>query len=524
MDKFYTDLGLKNSINTHANMPSSFFVQETVKMGHGKLTKDGALLVETGKHTGRSANDRYIVKSPTTENTVWWENNLRPMTPELFAQLKSVAVEYLNSFDNLYINERSIGAHKIHNIGCRLVTSEPQYCVFTNYLFRDQIRDFNDTDFTVLHCPRLNLDAEKYGLRSETCVVTCFDTNTTLIFGSRYAGEIKKSMFSVMNYRLPETGILPMHAGASKMKDGETSVFFGLSGTGKTTLSTDEGCLIIGDDEHGLSDDGVYNFEGGCYAKTYKLSKEDEPEIWEATNRFGAMIENVVMDEKTGVPDFNDKSLTENGRSAYPLDFIKDLEPTSQGQVPSHIFFLTADAFGVLPPVSKLTKEQSMFYFVLGYTAKLAGTEIGVTEPQATFSPLFGAPFMLRHPSVYAKLLAEYLDKHNINVWLINTGWTGGPYGEGHRFPIKVTRQIIRQIQANKLNDVATEADPIFGLQLPVGIDGVESDVLQPQKTWKDQSAYTPKAQELAKSYHEQMKKFGDFYNENIKGAPTYQG
>lgn len=524
MDKFYTEMGLNGSINVHSNMPSSFLIQETVKRGLGQLTKDGACLIETGKHTGRSAKDRYIVKSATTENTIWWENNLNPMSPETFEQLKAVAINYLNSFEELFINEKSIGAHEEHNIGARLVTPEPQYCIFTNYLFREKIREFNDTDFTVLHCPRLNLDADKYGIRSETCIVTCFDTNTTLIFGTRYAGEIKKSMFSVMNYRLPEVGILPMHAGASKMQNGETSVFFGLSGTGKTTLSTDVGCLIIGDDEHGLSDDGVYNFEGGCYAKTYKLSKDDEPEIWSATNRFGALIENVIMDPKTGTPDFNDKSLTENGRSAYPLNFIEDVEPTSKGQVPSHIFFLTADAFGVVPPVSKLTKEQAMFYFVLGYTAKLAGTEIGVTEPQATFSPCFGAPFMLRHPSVYAKLLGEYLDKHNIKVWLINTGWTGGPYGEGHRFPIKVTRQIIRQIQANNLNEAQTESDPIFGLHLPVAIQGVEHEALQPQKTWKDQSAYTPKAQQLAKSYHDQMKSFGSFYDENIKGAPTYQG
>lgn len=524
MDKFYTDLGINADINTYSNMPTNFYIQETVRTGHGKLTKDGACVVETGKHTGRSAKDRYIVRTETTENTVWWENNLTPMTPDTFLKLKSKVVDHLNSFETLYINERSVGAHETHNIGARLVTPNPQYCLFTNHLFRDKIRDFNDTDFTILHAPTLVVDEKEFETRSGTIVTTCFDTNTTIICGTRYAGEIKKSMFAAMNYRLPEIGILPMHAGASKMQNNETSVFFGLSGTGKTTLSTDVGCLIIGDDEHGLSSDGVFNFEGGCYAKTFNLSKDDEPEIWDATNRFGAMVENVIMDEKSGEIDFANKSLTENGRSAYPLDFIADLEPTSQGQVPSHIFFLTADAFGVVPPVSNLTKEQAMFYFVLGYTAKLAGTEIGVTEPQATFSPCFGAPFMLRHPSVYAKLLGEYLDKHDINVWLVNTGWTGGAYGEGSRFPIKVTRQIIRQIQANNVNNTQTEADPIFGLNIPVGIDGVEADMLQPQKTWKDQSAYVPKAQELAKSYHSQMKNFGSFYDENIKGAPTYNG
>jgi phosphoenolpyruvate carboxykinase (ATP) len=524
MEKFYTKLGLNSNITIHKDMPTSFYIQETVRTGHGKLTKDGSCLVETGKHTGRSAKDRYVVKSASTENTVWWENNLTQMTPEVFAKIKTKVTEYLNGFDTLYSTERSVGAHETQNIGAMLVTPNPQYCLFTNHLFREKIREFKDSDFTILHAPELILDEKEFGTRTGTVVVTCFDTNTTIITGTRYAGEIKKSMFAAMNYRLPEVGILPMHAGASKMQNKETSVFFGLSGTGKTTLSTDVGCLIIGDDEHGLSDEGVFNFEGGCYAKTYRLSQEDEPEIYSATNRFGAMVENVVMDEKTGTIDFNDKTLTENGRSAYPLDFIADLEPTSKGQIPKHIFFLTADAFGVVPPVSKLTKEQAMFYFVLGYTAKLAGTEVGITEPQATFSPCFGAPFMLRHPSVYAKLLGEHLDKHEINVWLVNTGWTGGSYGEGKRFPIKVTRQIIRQVQANNLNETQTEADPIFGLHIPVGIDGVETDMLQPQKTWKDQSAYVPKAQDLAKSYHKQMKNFGSFYDDNIKGAPTYNG
>jgi phosphoenolpyruvate carboxykinase (ATP) len=523
MDKIYADLGLNQNLKFLYNKPNTFYIQETLKKGMGKLSKDGALVIETGKHTGRSANDRYIVKTKTTENTIWWENNLRPMSPETFAKLKQKAINYLNTQNELYITERSVGAHEKFNVGARVITTDPQNCLFSNYLFRPKMRDFNESDFTVLHCPHLNLDPNEFGTRSETAIVTCFETNTTIIMGSRYCGEIKKSMFSVMNFRLPEAGILPMHAGASQTPNAETSVFFGLSGTGKTTLSTDVGCLIIGDDEHGLSHDGIFNFEGGCYAKTYKLSKEDEPEIYGATNRFGALIENVMLDENSGLIDFNDKTLTENGRSAYPLDFIDEKVVSGQGKIPSHMFFLTADAFGVLPPVAKLTKEQAMFYFVLGYTAKLAGTEIGVTTPQSTFSPCFGAPFMLRHPSVYAKLLGEYLDTHNINVWLVNTGWTGGPYGEGHRFPIKVTRQIIRQIQANRLNKVQTESDPIFGLHLPVAIDGVEASVLQPQKTWKNQSAYLPKAQELAASYHTQMKKFGSFYDENIKGAPTFK-
>jgi phosphoenolpyruvate carboxykinase (ATP) len=524
VDKFYSDLGLNKDINYFINMPRSFYIQEAVKKGYGKLSKDGALVVTTGKHTGRSANDRYIVKSPTTENTIWWENNLNPMTPEDFGKLKEKVLGYLNNFRDLYITEREVGAHETQNIGARVVTTHPQHAVFTCHLFRDKLRDFAEKDFTILHAPELALAPNEFGNKSETVVVTCFDTNTTIICGTLYAGEIKKSMFSVMNYRLPEVGILPMHSGASRLENKETSVFFGLSGTGKTTLSTDTGSLIIGDDEHGLSDEGIFNFEGGCYAKTYKLSHETEPGIWDATNRFGAMIENVTFDETTGTVDYFDKTITENGRSSYPLTFIDELEPTSKGQIPSHIFFLTADAFGVLPPVAKLTKEQAMFYFVLGYTAKLAGTEIGVKEPQSTFSPCFGAPFMLRHPGEYAKLLGEYLDKYDINVWLVNTGWTGGPYGEGERFPLKVTRKLIRAIQANTLNEAQTETDPIFGLALPVAVEGVNSEYLQPQKTWKDQSAYSPMAQKLATDFHAQMKKFGDFYTQNEKGAPTFNG
>lgn len=524
MSNFYSNLGLPKETNFYINRPTSFYIQETIKRGYGRLSRDGALVVETGKHTGRSAKDRYIVKSDTTKDNVWWENNLSPMTPQSFALLKEKVLAVLGRERELYITERSVGAHKKHNIGARTISTHPQYCVFTHHLFRDMNREFNTDDFTILHAPGVNLNPEEFGTRSETCVVTCFDTNTTIIVGTFYAGEIKKSMFAVMNYRLPEFGILPMHAGASRLENHESSIFFGLSGTGKTTLSTDTGTFIIGDDEHGLSDEGIFNFEGGCYAKTFQLSKETEPEIWKATHRFGAMIENVAHDKKTGIIDFFSKSMTENGRSAYPLSFIDQIEKSSQGQVPSHIFFLTADAFGVLPPVSKLTKEQAMFYFVLGYTAKLAGTEMGIKEPQATFSSCFGAPFMLRHPSVYAKLLGDYLEKYDINVWLINTGWTGGPYGKGERFPLKVTREIVRAIQANKINDVGFESDPIFGLAIPNGVENVDSKMLQPQKTWHDQSAYKAQATELAASFHREMKKFGSFYQENIKGAPTYKG
>lgn len=523
MKNIAKNYGINTENNLHFNNSKSFYIQKTVEKGWGKLSKDGSLIVETGEKTGRSANDRYIVKTQTTENNIWWENNLNPMTSDTFSNLQKEVVNYLNDQNELFVTERCVGAHDKYNISTLFFTTHPQHALFTTHLFREKTREFKDGDFTILHAPTLKIDNKKYGTKSSTVVATCFDTNTTIIVGSLYAGEVKKSMFSVMNYRLPDLGILPMHAGANKMQNDESSIFFGLSGTGKTTLSTDVGMLLIGDDEHGLSKDGIFNFEGGCYAKTYGLSHETEPGIWDATNRFGAMIENVTFNESNGEIDFNDKTLTENGRSSYPLNFIEDLEPTSRGKMPSHIFFLTADAFGVLPPVSKLTKEQAMFYFVLGYTAKLAGTEIGIKEPTATFSPCFGAPFMLRHPSVYAKLLGNYLEDNKIKVWLVNTGWTGGAYGEGKRFPLKVTRKIIRSVQSGETGEVATEKDPIFGFDIPVHIDGVEADMLAPQKTWKDSGEYVKTAKKLAESYHKQMKGFGDFYTDNISGAPTHK-
>jgi phosphoenolpyruvate carboxykinase (ATP) len=526
MTDFYKNLGInmdRGSFQIYKDSARSFLVQETVRRGIGQLTKDGALVVKTGKHTGRSAKDRYIVKTPTTEKTVWWENNLLPMEADTFARLKTKVINYLNEDRDLFITERSVGADEVHNMGARLVTTNPNHALFSTHLFREKMREFDDRDYTILHAPELQLDPAEFGTRSETAVVTDIDSKTTIICGTLYAGEIKKSMFAAMNYALPETGILPMHSGASRLENGEVSIFFGLSGTGKTTLSTDEGCFLIGDDEHGLSAAGTFNFEGGCYAKTYKLSAETEPEIFKATNRFGAMLENVVLDENTGTVDYFDKSIAENGRSAYPLDFIEELEKSSRGETPKHVFFLCADAFGVLPPVAKLTKEQAMFYFVLGYTAKLAGTEIGVKEPQATFSPCFGAPFMLRHPSEYAELLGKYIDELGFNVWLVNTGWTGGAYGTGQRFPLHITRKIIRNIQANNVTTVATEQDPIFGLHIPCELEGVSSTILNPQKSWEDEAAYTTKAKELAASFHTQMKTFGNFYNTNIDGAPTHQ-
>ena len=525
---FYHSLGLEletRSQNIFIDSPLNTLVERTVTRGEGKLSKFGALVVETGQHTGRSANDKYIVKTQSTKSTIWWENSIHEMTPVNFKKLQQAVVEHLNQQPDLYITERSVGAVKKHNLGVRLVTSHPQHALFSKYLFRHPLHKMGNSphDFTVLHAPDLTIDPTQFGTQRSTVITTCFDTKTTIIVGTFYAGEIKKSIFCVMNYWLPEKEILPMHAGANRLENGQTSLFFGLSGTGKTTLSTDEGTYLIGDDEHGLSHEGIFNFEGGCYAKTYKLSRSGEPEIFKAASTFGAMLENVILTPRTGEPDYYNNSLTENGRCSYPLDFIDEIEPTSKGKIPHHIFFLTADAFGVLPPVAKLSKQQAMFYFVLGYTAKVAGTEIGVKEPQATFSPCFGAPFMLRHPSVYAQILGQYLEKYDIQVWLINTGWTGGPYGVGQRFPLNITRQIIRTVQKNTLNMVTTETDPLFGFEIPHAVRNVPTSFLTPQASWKDSGEYQKKARQLATRFHRQMQKFNTFYQDNIEGSPLYK-
>ena len=496
----------------YLNPGTDFLIKKTVEMGHGILAKNGALVVKTGKFTGRAANDKYVVMNAASKEKIWWENNINVMTPENFSKLKNKVIGYLNGDRDLFVSENSVGAHPVHNLGVRVISERPSAALFSSYLFRKMERPFAAKDFHVLHAPLLDIDPLEFGVKSKTVITTCFETNMTIIVGTLYAGEIKKSMFSILNFLTPDVGTLPMHAGANEGPNGDVSLFFGLSGTGKTTLSTDEDRKLIGDDEHGLSDEGVFNFEGGCYAKTYKLSKEQEPDIWEASTRPGSFLENVVLDEKTGLIDFNDKSISENGRSSYPLDFIKNIKKSATGGIPQNIFFLSADAFGCLPPVSKLNKEQAMYYFVLGYTAKLAGTEVGVVEPTATFSPCFGAPFMIRHPSVYAKLLGKYIEKYNIQVWLINTGWSGGPYGVGERFPIKITRQIIRSIQKTGLKGFVMQKDPIFKLEIPNEIPGVDSSALNPRNTWKSGEEYDKKATELAKSFDTAMSKFGNIF------------
>lgn len=510
------DLSLSRTI--HSRLSNEQLISQALKRKVAEQTKAGSLVVKTGKHTGRAAKDKYIVESEATNKYVWWNKDVRKMPLADYQNIKVAVLEHLNSDQDLFVTDQSVGAHKKHNINVRVITPSPTHALFSKHLFMEVQKDFGQDDFTIYHAPLLNLDPQKFNLRSETCIVTNFEDKEVIILGTRYAGEIKKSMFSVMNYMLPFENILPMHSGANQNEQGEVSIFFGLSGTGKTTLSTDQGKKLIGDDEHGLSDEGIFNFEGGCYAKTYQLNREGEPEIFDAVNRPGALMENVVVHD--GVPDFNDKSLSENGRASYPLDFIAERVTPSVGGIPKNIFFLSADAFGVLPPVAKLNLNQAMYYFLSGYTSKLAGTEIGVVEPEATFSACFGAPFMIQKPQVYASLLGHYLEKYKIQVWLINTGWHSGPYGEGSRFPLKVTRQIIRSIQNGKVNVDSTTKEPFFGLEIPNEVPQVESEILFPKKSWKDGQAYDHKAKALAEMFVKNMNSFEGIDSEVLSGGP----
>ena len=488
------------------NSTTSIFIEKALQNNEGRLGPDGELIVKTGKHTGRSANDKYVVLNEQSSSTVWWDNNVNKMEQDTFEQLKKDVTTYIKSKPEVYQTDRSIGSENHFALGIEFLTTQASAALFSTYMFKESGQKVND-HFLILHAPEFVLDPKKYNTKSETVVVTCLKTKCTIIVGTFYAGEIKKSMFSIMNFLLPEINILPMHSGANQNSNKDSFVFFGLSGTGKTTLSTDEGLDLIGDDEHGLSENGVFNFEGGCYAKTFKLAADTEPSIYKASTRFGSFLENVKMDEENSEIDFFDDSLTENGRSSYPLSFIEDRVESGEGAIPKHIFYLSADAFGVLPPVSLLDSEQAMDYFVLGYSAKLAGTEIGIKVPTATFSACFGAPFMLRHPTVYSTLLKELMTKHKIKIWLINTGWSGGAFGVGKRFSLKTTRGIIRQIQQGKLDNETFIKDDIFGLSIPNAVEGVESKVLNPKKAWANENDYTIAAKKLEQSFRDQLVK-----------------
>jgi phosphoenolpyruvate carboxykinase (ATP) len=500
-------LDLVNPGRIHWNLPMSALYEAAIRRGEAVLAEDGPLLVQTGRHTGRSPKDRFIVREPSSEGVIEWGEINRPIEPAVFEALRTRVQAYLQGRE-LYVTDCHAGADERYRVPIRVISEKPTGALFARIMFLGELNTPGEIErepgFTVVHVPDFHADPRVDGTRSEAFILLHLGAGLVLIGGTAYAGEIKKSIFTVMNYLLPGQGVLPMHCSANYGPDRyDVSLFFGLSGTGKTTLSAESSRILIGDDEHGWTDRGVFNFEGGCYAKAIRLSREREPEIYAATKQFGSLLENVVVDRETRQLDLDDATLTENTRVAYPITHIPNMERKGQGGHPSHIFMLTADAFGVLPPIARLTTEQAMFHFLSGYTAKVAGTETGVTEPQAVFSACFGAPFMPRHPKVYADMLGERIVKQGTEVWLVNTGWTGGGPGEGDRIKLRYTRAMLEAARSGELDDVEMREDPIFGIAVPTVCPGVPSEVLNPRDTWKDPEAYDAKALELAEMFRE---------------------
>ncbi|HBE00235.1 MAG TPA: phosphoenolpyruvate carboxykinase (ATP) [Gemmatimonadetes bacterium] len=513
--------GLDPRKAVHRNLSPTRLYEESFARDDGRLIHMGALSTITAPHTGRSPNDRFVVRDELTESVVDWGAVNVPMTPEHFDSLRADIVEHLNDSD-LFVHDARAGSDETHGLNIRVISESPWHALFAYNMFlrlSPEEQEGFEPQFTVLHAPHFHADPARHGSNSETAIVVNFAAREVLVAGSRYAGEIKKSIFSVLNHLLPGAGVLPMHCSANVGPAGDVALFFGLSGTGKTTLSADASRGLIGDDEHGWSDDGVFNFEGGCYAKTIRLSQESEPEIYRATQMFGTILENVVLDEDTREINFDDGSITENTRASYPIHYIPNAVLPSRGGHPRNVVFLTADAFGVLPPISRLTPEQAMYHFLSGYTAKVAGTERGVTEPQATFSACFGAPFLPRHPGVYADMLGEKLREHGAKVWLVNTGWSGGGHGVGSRMKLAHTRAMVNAALAGDLEGAEFASDPVFGVDVPVSVPGVPDEVLRPRDTWADGEAYAAAAAELAAMFKANFEKFADDAGEAVSAA-----
>ncbi|WP_340586734.1 phosphoenolpyruvate carboxykinase [Erythrobacter alti] len=518
--------GIATSATIHANLNRPELVEAAVANGEGKLAQGGPLVVQTGKHTGRSAKDKFIVRDAETEDTVWWDNNAS-MTPEHFAALKEDFLAALGDKETLYVADLFGGSQPEHRVRVRVVNELAWHNLFIRTLLcRPSVSELEgfDPEYTIIDLPSFRADPERHGTRSETVVAVNLSEKLILIGGTKYAGEMKKSVFGILNYLLPTKGVMPMHCSANTGPDGKTAVFFGLSGTGKTTLSADASRTLIGDDEHGWSDESVFNFEGGCYAKMIRLSEEAEPEIYATTRMFGTVLENVVMDPATRELDFDDNSLAENSRGAYPIEYIPNTSEKNLGPVPSNVVMLTADAFGVLPPIARLTPDQAMYHFLSGYTAKVAGTEIGVTEPEATFSTCFGAPFMPRHPSVYGNLLKERIASGGVQCWLLNTGWTGGKYGVGNRMPIKATRALLNAALDGKMDDVEYRKDPNFGFDVPVSVPalaeaGIDQSILDPRSTWADANEYDRTAEKLVQLFVDNFRPFAEHVDEGVRQA-----
>jgi phosphoenolpyruvate carboxykinase (ATP) len=502
------------------NLSDASLVEASIRNNEGLLTNGGAVAVTTGQHTGRSPKDKYIVDDANTHDQIWWEGNQR-MSTESFELLLADFTAHAHKLD-LYVQDLAGGAEPARQVKVRVATEYAWHALFIrNLLIRlspGALANF-EADLTIVDLPSFKADPKKYGVRSETIIACDFTRGLVLIGGSGYAGEIKKSVFTYLNYKLPADDVLPMHCSANIGPQGDTTIFFGLSGTGKTTLSADTSRTLVGDDEHGWSPEGVFNFEGGCYAKTIHLSPTAEPAIYAASGMFGTVLENVVIDADTRVPDFDDGSLTENTRAAYKLDVISNASETGRAGHPRNVVLLTADAFGVMPPVARLTPAQTIYHFLSGYTAKVAGTERGITEPSATFSTCFGAPFMPRHPAVYGRLLERLIKEHKVDCWLVNTGWTGGPFGTGQRMPIAVTRALLSAALDGSLKQVKFYQDATFGFSVPEAVPGIDGKLLKPRQTWSDGAAYDRQAAKLATMFVENFTWFASHVDADVKAA-----
>lgn len=514
-----TTSGLKDISAVFYNLGPAELYEESIRRGEAELTAHGALIARTGQHTGRSAKDKFVVRDASTEPQVWWDNN-KAMSQESFDTLYADFIEHARGKE-LFVQDLIGGADVDYSLRTRVITEYAWHSLFIrNLLIRPDAGALASfvPQMTIIDLPSFRADPARHGCRTETVIAVDLTRMIVLIGGTSYAGEMKKSVFTALNYILPPKNVMPMHCSANQGPEGDTAVFFGLSGTGKTTLSADPKRTLIGDDEHGWGEHGVFNFEGGCYAKTIRLSAEAEPEIFATTQRFGTVLENVVLDGNR-VPDFNDGSLTENTRCAYPLDFIPNASATGKAGQPKNIIMLTADAFGVLPPIARLTPAQAMYHFLSGYTAKVAGTEKGVTEPEATFSTCFGAPFMPRHPSEYGNLLRQLIAQHDVDCWLVNTGWTGGAYGTGSRMPIKATRALLTAALDGSLKDAEFRTDANFGFAVPVAVPGVDSTILDPRSTWDDKAAYDAQAAKLVGMFITNFEKFESHVDGEVRGA-----
>jgi len=515
-------IGIRNIREVFYNYGTPALYEQVIRRREGLLAHLGPLVVRTGHHTGRSPNDKFIVREPDSEKNIWWGKVNKGMSAECAERIYFKMTAYIQGKD-LYIEDCYASADPKHKIGIRVITENAWHTLFARNMFRryttpEELTNHH-TDFTIIQMPNFHADREVDCTNSEVFILLNFTKKIVLIGGTSYAGEIKKSVFTIMNYLMPLRGVMSMHCSANVGKDADVALFFGLSGTGKTTLSADPNRKLIGDDEHGWSDDGVFNYEGGCYAKVIKLSEEAEPEIYECTRKFGTILENVQIDSQSRRLDLDDETFTENTRAAYPLSHLSNIVEDGKAGHPENIVMLTADAFGVLPPISKLTTEQAMYHFISGYTAKVAGTEKGVTEPKATFSTCFGAPFMALHPSVYANLLGEKIVKHKTKCWLVNTGWTGGPYGVGNRMKIKYTRAMLTAALEGKLDNVEFVKDPIFNLMVPTICPDVPVEILSPRNTWGNKAGYDEQAKKLANMFVENFKEFTQQTSETICNA-----